>query len=219
MTYDPRKDFFVDGDIKHMYEVNRLPYDSSTYFYYPFELTITRIFKAHDVEPARRIYVRIDDIYELVLSRYHFWGLTVWINPVRHESGSESKPVVEFGSISHTPYVIVDNPVCRGRRIVKKEQLRWSDKIEWKMAKMFFRPERHHRIRDPKDYPATGTHKPETREAGWKFDDEAILSDSAEVLLIGSDKDIECIFNKLRGTSEHINESSLKDFLEKVRES
>jgi hypothetical protein len=219
MTHeDMREDFFIDGSIKHMFHVMSLENDPSTYFYYPGEATIKRIFKYHDIEPARRIAAKIDDRYEVVLSRYHHWGLTVWINPYKYALDNDSRPVVDFGMVSHTPYLIIRNPECRGHRIEKKKQMKWGQKIEWKMAKMFFRPKRHQQSKDPQKYPLISKlENPRNTKLVWKFDNESILTDSAEVLLIGLDSDIECIFRILCGKGKHISESSLKDFLKNVK--
>jgi hypothetical protein len=56
--------------------------------------------QACDIEPALMCKY-IDDI--LVLSRYHFHWLTIWINPPIEQVRNISKPVIIFAKGVHTP--------------------------------------------------------------------------------------------------------------------
>jgi hypothetical protein len=66
--------------------------DTAHYFYWPKEYTFPGIIKYNDLEP-----IRVKGNYGI--SRYHYHGITVWIDP-RSDSG---KPIVKFVRNFHTP--------------------------------------------------------------------------------------------------------------------
>lgn len=77
--------------------------DSTRYFYWPGEWTIPSwknlsFFKKNDIEP-----VKIKDNF--ALSRYHYHGLIVWINPRLHRG----LPISNFSRNFHSPRIIANS--------------------------------------------------------------------------------------------------------------
>ncbi|MGE5661163.1 MAG: hypothetical protein ACM3X1_02840, partial [Ignavibacteriales bacterium] len=68
--------------------------------------------------------------------------MTVWINPAQHEDELQnSKPVIVFARISHSPYLIVPKvTVCRHRVVGGGRTLSDTQRIEWNLARRFFDP-------------------------------------------------------------------------------
>lgn len=89
---------WIDGPSEPAFVFVR-PDDDAHYFYWPYEISSHGI-DANDIEPIKMRAGRF------LLSRYHFRGLTVWVNPPQFSNGGASKPAIRPIRNWHTPVVI-----------------------------------------------------------------------------------------------------------------
>src|SRR5687767_5109950 len=111
--------FFIDGDRTNLIVMSIQSDSQSVYFYFPFEYTFDVkkllklsggiIIKPNDIEPVKLgEYNDGSKSFTLAMSRYHYYGLVLWINPPTDTKSNDSKPVVIFANISHTPIIWMD---------------------------------------------------------------------------------------------------------------
>jgi|APSaa5957512535_1039671.scaffolds.fasta_scaffold27685_2 hypothetical protein len=90
--------------------------DDVHYFYWPYEFTASKNpIKSNDVEP-----VKVQK--NIVLSRFHYYGLTIWINPKM----DGNLPIISFTGNWHSPIAIHDDDVE-----IEKFPLENYDTIPW----------------------------------------------------------------------------------------
>ena len=162
--------------------------DKSHYFYWPYELS-TRILKANDVEPVKLCDGR------LVLSRYHFYALTVWIDPQKQQLGGQSNPVAYMMRNFHTPQVVDGRHKNVKVISVSKE---WNHALLEKITYLLFRRLFAHKLKlpfsgsNPRPYSSkyvSEVGKP--MSPLWLFDSAYVKKFIHELIIVGNQLDID----------------------------
>lgn len=172
--------------------------DASHYFYWNYELTPTSIIKSTDVEP-----IRLNK--NIVLSRLHFHGLTIWINPSLHEG----KPLSQFMKNFHIPLIVMENE----KIIVKYESIvdasiPLKDKPAYYAAK-FFTLEIYLKLKPPKKRKISDYHSKcvvptdEFIPNFLLFNKEYIKNNLAELIIIGKESDVDSLIHTLKHTNNN----------------
>lgn len=173
--------------------------DNAHYFYWPFEF-LSVILKANDVEPIK---VKEED-KTYVLSRFHFYGLTVWIDPQKHSQDNEDKPVAKFMRNFHTPIIVPNkNKTVDNKDIQNPNKIPLKDR-PWYWAasggfRLYLKFQRTN-YRNVKNY-----YSKLVQEIGdpiaaksHLFDDDYIRNFSNEMIIIGEQNEIDSLINRIK---------------------
>jgi hypothetical protein len=211
---------WVDGDTGNLLVIlRRNPPDSTHYYYFPGEISPIKIVKWVDVEPVRRHSAQIHGVDHMIfLSRIHFWGLVLWIDPP--PLTPDGRPVCVFDMNFHTPYFIMQNSNWVQEDNVKDaSSLSWVDKGELFIAIKYFTP----RIMsvsstNPQPYPAIlqETKQEAIADPKTRFDLSSILSAAHTLLFVGAKPNVSSVRDALKDSSGDITKASLKSFLKQI---
>lgn len=215
-----REIVFIDGDYDNLLVILRMdPPDPAHYYYFPGEFSFPRIVKWADIEPLRRHTLQMNESqYELVLSRIHYNGLAIWLNPTRHNDGKEERPICVFEKNVHTPYICMAKGVSSTvKKVNRGDGLGWNRKLEWFIAIKYFLLRAHQVSSDqPKGY--TNILQEVKLDAihhkDQRFDTESIKTATHYVVLIGPPSDITAVRPKLEDArTGNITQASLEAFV------
>jgi hypothetical protein len=174
------------------------PNDDAHYFYWPLEVTLGKwIIRKNDVEPVKTNT-------NLVISRFHFHALTVWINPPRHSIGNQTKPVVHFMRNFHTPAAATPNHTVRVFPVARAPNIGISQKLLYIAMRRVFKTYlryRSDRANNPKGYwtrHVTAGPDFESFGADQLFDSDYVHRSIIEIILVGDPAEIAKIIGDIR---------------------
>lgn len=190
--------------------------DNSTYFYFPGEFTFPKLIKWKDIEPARILQRKIGEAcYDIVLTRVHYWCLIIWINPDKHNSLNGEKPVIYFKWNFHTPHLYKQSALKQRFDILGGRTLGKKEKLVLTIAMGSFDSDSRHAFENPRDYPGMAQEiRPRVVGQDQLFDTQAILNNSAKVILVGTSQEINSILTELTEVGAGITTKKIQEFLE-----
>jgi hypothetical protein len=223
--------FFIDGDITNLIVMSLQSDSQSAYFYFPFEYTFDFkrllkpsggiIIKSNDIEPVKLGEYKNGSIsFTLAMSRYHYYGLVLWINPPTCTKSNECKPVVIFANISHTPIIWMDNNNQIIDLKIINNKLNPFQKIDSALSKSLFKVLRKVKKKNiiPNYYPSIVSEIKASviKDPSQQFDNSSIMNNSNYVYLIGSQSDINLVQNELIDNTRNISSYSLTNFFQNI---
>ncbi len=213
---------WVDGDTEKLQITLRDPLiDSAHYFVFPLEFTIPRIIYSPDIEPVQRKELVIGEKeYRIMLSRIHYWGLVIWINPELFLHGIDSRPVCLFSSMVHTPRIWfsnTDGAYKKSSAIKGAPPLKCYDRLSWSIAHYLFCASIPSlKCGNPMPYPSiVNEEKNAIQNPHQRFDRASIVAYSAYVVMVGQGSDVSEVRQQLVEENE-ITVDSLTRFLERL---
>lgn len=168
--------------------------DDAHYFYWPIEISAP--IRTNDTEPVK---VR----QNTVLSRYHFYGLTIWVNP----PNNDNMPIASFAPNFHTPIIIANrDKSIRVANISDSPAMSLRDKISYLGFRRLFTLSlqvnypttsnpRHYRDRLVREIGQS------IRQVSHLFDADFVRNFSLELIIIGNDTEICNLLDELRNLS------------------
>ena len=210
---------WVDGQTRGLQVIFRdAAVDQSHYFQFHFEWTLPEIIRYPDVEPLHRFEIPHKGL-EIFLSRLHYFGLVVWINPKKYtcEHPGEARPVCVFSSNFHIPRLCTPSSNYQGFHAMKIEEsngLGMSQKLVWHMTSVYFT----HALLDaqpshPNPYPRMAMDVFNMIEERQRFDREGIVRQSRYLVLIGSHSDVALVDKMARRPDMKLTKDSVDRFL------
>lgn len=183
--------------------------DDAQYFYWPIEISAP--IRTNDTEP-----VKVKQ--NVVLSRYHFYGLTIWVNPPHNSN----MPVAYFAPNFHTPLIIMnDEKIIQIENVSNPPLVDLKDRIIYAAARRLFR------INLEVNYPTTNNprHYQDrfVKEIGnplsqisYLFDANFVRNFALELILIGKEDEIKKLINDLRALhpSRELTMDNIIDFFD-----
>jgi hypothetical protein len=166
--------------------------DDVHYFYWPYEWTISKkLPKASDVEP-----VKIRE--NVVLSRFHYFGMTIWINPKK----DGELPIVSFTRNMHSPIAIHNNDIkIEMVPLENYDTIPWYEKPGYWIGKEYFKNQiKDTKLNSPREYYSKIViPQGDVFEEKILFDKNSVLKFIKELIIIGTDKDISDFISKIKG--------------------
>jgi len=212
---------WVDGDTDYLHVIFRkYQPDSTHYYHFPGEITFPKIVKWTDIEPVRKHSAQIEGKdYTILLSRIHFWGLVLWINPPPTTQDNDSRPVCVFDKNVHTPYIHM--PDCDHVQDTVKGTSNLSpfEKLQWYIAISYFAAKLPSvSSRNPQPYPAIlqEIKQEAIADPNQRFDLSSILKATHYLILVGRKSEISSVREAIVDSSGDITTVSLESFLRQV---
>ena len=166
--------------------------DDVHYFYWPYEFTASKNpIKSNDVEP-----VKVQK--NIVLSRFHYYGLTIWINPKM----DGNLPIISFTGNWHSPIAIHDDDVeIEKFPLENYDTIPWYEKPGYWIGKEYFKNQiKDTKLNSPREYYSKIViPQGDVFEEKILFDKNSVLKFIKELIIIGTDKDISDFISKIKG--------------------
>lgn len=189
MSDNPKEIVFVDGRTDPTFVIIFKDNHDVHYFYWPYEFTASKQFpKPNDVEPIKKK----DSIF---LSRYHYYGLTVWLDPKIHES----KAVCFFASHWHTPIILNNKKTIKTVKLRKYEEIELIERIKYWLGKWYFEVQiKKAKLKNPREYKSKITIPLEQPfEEEKLFDKNFIKRHTKELIIIGNENQVNEFITKI----------------------
>ena len=184
---------WLDGPSDPSFVVSR-DNDDAHYFYWPIEISVP--IRTNDTEP-----VKVGQ--NTVLSRYHFYGLTIWVNP----PNNSNMPIASFAPNFHTPIIIdnrdksirvagiSDSPAVSLRNRISYVSFRRLFTLSLRINYPTASNPRHYRDRLVREIGQS------IRQVSYLFDADFVRNFSLELIIIGKDVEISNLLEELRNLS------------------
>lgn len=214
------EDFFIRGYTDDMPFVILRKQKDSNYFYYPTE----HLVKPNDIEPVT--LTSLQD-FSLALTRIHYWGLAVWINPLIAQMNGCGKPVITFTWNVHTPIICMPPLAYNTPKGYDVHgigfRFGWNG-LQWAIGKGSWEAEVEDKaflnstFNDLKEYPAIVREEKANaiRNAKQRFDKQSVLTNTKRVYLVGDGRHISALEKILLGGQNVLTTSQLGKFLDLI---
>ncbi len=213
------KKAWLGGDLKHLRVlVRNESVDAAHYFTFPAERGRTKL---DDVEPVQRGRLRLPGrSFTIMLSRLHYLGLVIWIDPKIHERDGSLRPLCRFALSVHTPCIDMGekSKVWEKKDVADAEKTSGFQRAQFWLALRLF-DLLYWITSDPslKEYPNVF----EEREGvGFEsiqlFDRKSIVNQTRYLLFVCQDSDLNLVKEFTKTSPDSMEKRELEDFLLKL---